>query len=93
MLNSLSPLLSLSPLSPSLLFSLSLPLRSVSYSRDESSRARELLSSVAQLQPLVFGLAEELLSVSLELNVTRLQQVLDGLTQQVRREEEEEEHR
>ena len=68
----------------------SLPLSSVSYSRDESSRARELLSSVAQLQPLVFGLAEELLSVSLELNVTRLQQVLDGLTQQVRREEEEE---
>ncbi|XP_030287665.1 type II inositol 3,4-bisphosphate 4-phosphatase-like isoform X3 [Sparus aurata] len=56
--------------------------RSVSYSRDESSRARELLSSVAQLQPLVFGLAEELLSVSLELNVTRLQEVLDGLTQQ-----------
>lgn len=48
---------------------------------------------MAQLQPLVFGLAEELLSVSLELNVTRLQQVLDGLTQQVRREEEEEEHR
>lgn len=46
---------------------------------------------MAQLQPLVFGLAEELLSVSLELNVTRLQQVLDGLTQQVRREEEEEE--
>ncbi|XP_073331315.1 type II inositol 3,4-bisphosphate 4-phosphatase-like isoform X2 [Pagrus major] len=55
---------------------------SVSYSRDESSRAREVLSSVAQLQPLVFGLAEELLSVSLELNVSRLQQVLDGLTQQ-----------
>lgn len=48
---------------------------------------------MAQLQPLVFGLAEELLSVSLELNVTRLQQVLDGLTQQVRREGEEEEHR
>ncbi|XP_056225650.1 type II inositol 3,4-bisphosphate 4-phosphatase-like isoform X1 [Seriola aureovittata] len=55
---------------------------SVSYSQDESSRARELLASVAQLQPLVFGLAEELLSVSLELNVARLQQVLDGLTQQ-----------
>uniref|UniRef100_A0A3B4WAF8 Type II inositol 3,4-bisphosphate 4-phosphatase-like n=1 Tax=Seriola lalandi dorsalis TaxID=1841481 RepID=A0A3B4WAF8_SERLL len=33
---------------------------SVSYSQDESSRARELLASVAQLQPLVFGLAEEL---------------------------------
>lgn len=59
---------------------------SVSYSQEESSRARQLLSSVAQLQPLVFGLAEELLSVSLELNATRLQQVLDGLTQQVSRE-------
>ncbi|XP_075948440.1 type II inositol 3,4-bisphosphate 4-phosphatase-like isoform X3 [Anarhichas minor] len=55
---------------------------SVSYSRDESSRARELLASVAQLQPLVFGLAEELLAVSLELSATRLQLVLDGLTQQ-----------
>ncbi|XP_026177954.1 type II inositol 3,4-bisphosphate 4-phosphatase-like [Mastacembelus armatus] len=55
---------------------------SVSYSQDESSRAQELLSSVAQLQPLVFGLAEELLSVSLEMNATRLQQVLDGLTEQ-----------
>ncbi|XP_071315626.1 type II inositol 3,4-bisphosphate 4-phosphatase-like isoform X3 [Trachinotus anak] len=54
----------------------------VSYSQDESSRARELLASMAQLQPLVFGLAEELLSVSLELNAARLQQVLDGLTQQ-----------
>ncbi|KAK9525060.1 hypothetical protein VZT92_017403 [Zoarces viviparus] len=55
---------------------------SVSYSRDESSRARELLASVAQLQPLVFGLAEELLSVSLELSAARLQLVLDGLTRQ-----------
>ncbi|TMS02469.1 Type II inositol 3,4-bisphosphate 4-phosphatase [Larimichthys crocea] len=55
---------------------------SVSYSQDESSRARELLASVAQLQPLVFGLAEELLSVSLELNAARLQRVLDSLTQQ-----------
>ncbi|KAI3376018.1 hypothetical protein L3Q82_016547, partial [Scortum barcoo] len=55
---------------------------SVSYSQDESSRARELLASVAQLQPLVFGLAEELLSVSLELNAARLLQVLDSLTQQ-----------
>ncbi len=59
----------------------------ISYSQEESSRARELLASVAQLQPLVFGLAEELLSVSLELNAARLQQVLDSLTQQVRREE------
>ncbi|XP_078100378.1 type II inositol 3,4-bisphosphate 4-phosphatase-like isoform X2 [Sander vitreus] len=55
---------------------------SVSYSQDESSRARELLASVAQLQPLVFGLAEELLAVSLELNAAQLQQVLDSLTQQ-----------
>ncbi|XP_029310437.1 type II inositol 3,4-bisphosphate 4-phosphatase-like isoform X2 [Cottoperca gobio] len=55
---------------------------SVSYSQDESCRARELLASVAQLQPLVFGLAEELLSVSVEQSAARLQQVLDGLTQQ-----------
>ncbi|XP_078019941.1 type II inositol 3,4-bisphosphate 4-phosphatase-like isoform X1 [Epinephelus lanceolatus] len=55
---------------------------SVSYSQDESSRAKELLASVAQLQPLVFGLAEELLAVSLELNAARLQQILDSLTQQ-----------
>lgn len=61
---------------------------SVSYSQDESSRARELLASVAQLQPLVFGLAEELLAVSLELNAARLQRVLDSLTQQVRRRRE-----
>lgn len=58
---------------------------SISYSQDESSRARELLASVAQLQPLVFGLAEELLSVSLELNPARLLQVLESLAQQVRR--------
>ncbi|KAM3590497.1 uncharacterized protein V6R79_010928 [Siganus canaliculatus] len=55
---------------------------SVSYSPDESSRARELLSSVARLQPLVFGLAEELLAVSVELNGARLQRVLDGLVEQ-----------
>ncbi|XP_067435381.1 type II inositol 3,4-bisphosphate 4-phosphatase-like isoform X1 [Thunnus thynnus] len=55
---------------------------SISYSQEESSRARELLASVAQLQPLVFGLAEELLSVSLELNTNRLLQVLDSLAQQ-----------
>ncbi|XP_059211403.1 type II inositol 3,4-bisphosphate 4-phosphatase-like isoform X1 [Centropristis striata] len=54
----------------------------VSYSEDESCRARELLASVATLQPLVFGLAEELLAVSLELNAARLQAVLDQLTQQ-----------
>uniref|UniRef100_A0A665T9V0 Inositol polyphosphate-4-phosphatase type II B n=1 Tax=Echeneis naucrates TaxID=173247 RepID=A0A665T9V0_ECHNA len=55
---------------------------SVSYSEDESSRARELLGSVAQLQPLIFGLAEELLSASLEVNAARLQQALDGLSEQ-----------
>lgn len=43
---------------------------------------------MARLQPLVFGLAEELLSVSLELNAVRLQQVLDCLSLQVRREQE-----
>ncbi|CAK6977553.1 type II inositol 3%2C4-bisphosphate 4-phosphatase-like isoform X3 [Scomber scombrus] len=55
---------------------------SVSYSPDESSRAKELLASVAQLQPLVFGLAEELLSVSQEMNISLLLQVLDSLVQQ-----------
>lgn len=45
---------------------------------------------MAHLQPLVFGLAEELLAISLELNATRLQEVLESLTQQVRREEVEE---
>ncbi|XP_042372704.1 type II inositol 3,4-bisphosphate 4-phosphatase-like, partial [Plectropomus leopardus] len=54
---------------------------SVSYSQDESCRARELLVSVAELQPLLFGLAEQLLSVSLELDAARLQQVLDSLRQ------------
>ncbi|KAF3837525.1 hypothetical protein F7725_004989, partial [Dissostichus mawsoni] len=56
----------------------------VSYSQEESSRARELLANVAQLQPLVFGLAEELLSVSLEQNNARLQPVLHSLTQQTK---------
>ncbi|XP_051800151.1 type II inositol 3,4-bisphosphate 4-phosphatase-like [Acanthochromis polyacanthus] len=55
---------------------------SVIYSQDESSRARELLASVAQLQPQVFGLSEELLAVSLEVNAGRLQKVLDSLIQQ-----------
>uniref|UniRef100_A0A1A7WD14 Inositol polyphosphate-4-phosphatase, type II n=1 Tax=Iconisemion striatum TaxID=60296 RepID=A0A1A7WD14_9TELE len=55
---------------------------SVSYSLDESCRARELLASVAQLQPLIFGLAEELLSVSVERNSARLQEVLEGLMQE-----------
>ncbi|XP_071384744.1 type II inositol 3,4-bisphosphate 4-phosphatase-like [Centroberyx affinis] len=58
---------------------------SVSFSPEESSRARLLLLSVSQLQPLLFGLAEELLSVSLELNSARLQQVLDSLAHQTQR--------
>ncbi|MEQ2197632.1 hypothetical protein XENOCAPTIV_001187 [Xenoophorus captivus] len=55
---------------------------SVSYSRDESCRAKELLASVAQLQPLIFGLAEELLFISVEENFGRLQEVLDSLKEQ-----------
>ncbi|XP_047438255.1 type II inositol 3,4-bisphosphate 4-phosphatase-like isoform X1 [Mugil cephalus] len=58
---------------------------SVTYSQEESSRARDLLSSVAQLQPQVFGFAEELLSISLELNAARLRLVLDSLTRQTER--------
>ncbi|XP_030609471.1 type II inositol 3,4-bisphosphate 4-phosphatase-like isoform X2 [Archocentrus centrarchus] len=54
----------------------------VSYSQEESSRAKELLAGMAQLQPLVFGLAEELLAISQEQNATRLRQVLDSLTEQ-----------
>ncbi|XP_026016098.1 type II inositol 3,4-bisphosphate 4-phosphatase-like isoform X2 [Astatotilapia calliptera] len=56
--------------------------RCVSYSQEESSRAKELLARMAQLQPLVFGLAEELLSVAQELNAARLRQVLGSLTEQ-----------
>lgn len=41
---------------------------------------------MAQLQPLVFGLAEELLSVAQELNAARLRQVLGSLMEQVRKE-------
>uniref|UniRef100_A0A3B4FKQ7 Type II inositol 3,4-bisphosphate 4-phosphatase-like n=1 Tax=Pundamilia nyererei TaxID=303518 RepID=A0A3B4FKQ7_9CICH len=43
---------------------------------------KELLTRMAQLQPLVFGLAEELLSVAQELNAARLRQVLGSLTEQ-----------
>uniref|UniRef100_A0A1A8GX94 Inositol polyphosphate-4-phosphatase, type II n=1 Tax=Nothobranchius korthausae TaxID=1143690 RepID=A0A1A8GX94_9TELE len=57
---------------------------SVSYSLEESCRARELLVSVAQLPPLIFGQAEELLSVSAERNPARLQEVLDGLMQETK---------
>ncbi|XP_054609191.1 type II inositol 3,4-bisphosphate 4-phosphatase-like isoform X3 [Dunckerocampus dactyliophorus] len=53
------------------------------YSQEESSRARAVLASVAQLQPLLFGLAEELLSVSLEHSTARLQLVADNLTRQM----------
>ncbi|KAM4564451.1 type II inositol 3,4-bisphosphate 4-phosphatase-like [Fundulus diaphanus] len=55
---------------------------SVSYSRDETRRARELLASVARLQPLIFGLAEELLSVCVEVNFGRLREALDSLKEQ-----------
>ncbi|XP_038164200.1 type II inositol 3,4-bisphosphate 4-phosphatase-like isoform X1 [Cyprinodon tularosa] len=55
---------------------------SVSYSREQSCRARELLVSIAQLQPLIFGLAEELLSVSVEVHLGRLQEVLESLKEQ-----------
>nr|XP_057923916.1 inositol polyphosphate 4-phosphatase type II-like isoform X2 [Doryrhamphus excisus] len=53
------------------------------YSHDESSRARVMLASMAQLQPLLFGLAEELLSVSMEHSTARLQLAVDNLTQQM----------
>lgn len=54
------------------------------YSPQELSRVRELLSSLMMQQPLLFGLAEELLSVSLELNTDRLLEVMDRFKQQVR---------
>ncbi|XP_053715850.1 type II inositol 3,4-bisphosphate 4-phosphatase-like isoform X3 [Synchiropus splendidus] len=54
----------------------------ICYTQEENSRARELLVSVAQLQPLIFGHAEELLSVSLEHNTSQLLQVLNVLVQQ-----------
>ncbi|XP_037538296.1 type II inositol 3,4-bisphosphate 4-phosphatase [Nematolebias whitei] len=58
---------------------------SVSYSQDERCRAKELMASVAQLQPLIFGLAEELLAASMEPDVARLQEVLNSLMQETRR--------
>uniref|UniRef100_A0AAV2KMZ9 Type II inositol 3,4-bisphosphate 4-phosphatase-like n=1 Tax=Knipowitschia caucasica TaxID=637954 RepID=A0AAV2KMZ9_KNICA len=54
-----------------------------SYSLEERSRARVLLQNVSRLQPLVFGLAEELLSRSLEPCAALLQPVLDDLTSQM----------
>ncbi|XP_056156782.1 type II inositol 3,4-bisphosphate 4-phosphatase-like [Lampris incognitus] len=51
----------------------------VLYSSEECCRARELLASIAQLQPLVFGQAEELLEASVEVSPVRLQQALDRL--------------
>lgn len=56
------------------------------FSPGELSRATQLLSTLLQQQPLLFGLAEELLSVSLELNVERLQEVMDSIRHQVRME-------
>ncbi|KAK6291637.1 hypothetical protein J4Q44_G00374210, partial [Coregonus suidteri] len=46
----------------------------------ESSRAREVLSSVSQLQPLISGLTEELLQAALEVNSQRLHDILHSLT-------------
>uniref|UniRef100_A0A3P9N010 Inositol polyphosphate-4-phosphatase type II B n=1 Tax=Poecilia reticulata TaxID=8081 RepID=A0A3P9N010_POERE len=57
---------------------------SAPFSRDESCRAKRLLAAASQLQPLIFGLAEQLLSVSMEVDPNRLQDVLDGLREQVR---------
>ncbi|CAL8326056.1 unnamed protein product [Lota lota] len=54
----------------------------LSFTPGEASRARALLASVAQLQPLIFGLSEEVLASSLELSPTRLQQALDRLAYQ-----------
>ncbi|XP_030193517.1 type II inositol 3,4-bisphosphate 4-phosphatase isoform X1 [Gadus morhua] len=54
----------------------------LSFSPGEASRARALLASVAQLQPLIFGLSEEVLASSLELSPTRLQQALNRLAYQ-----------
>uniref|UniRef100_A0A4W5MCG4 Uncharacterized protein n=1 Tax=Hucho hucho TaxID=62062 RepID=A0A4W5MCG4_9TELE len=51
----------------------------ISYSPEESSRAREVLSSVSQLQPLISGLTEELLQAALEVNSQRLQDILHSL--------------
>ncbi|XP_075891429.1 type II inositol 3,4-bisphosphate 4-phosphatase-like isoform X3 [Nelusetta ayraudi] len=55
---------------------------SSSFSPGESSRARKMLASIAQLQPLIFGLSEELLATSLDLNASRLEGALENLTQQ-----------
>ncbi|KAK7910090.1 hypothetical protein WMY93_014774 [Mugilogobius chulae] len=54
----------------------------VSYSEEERTRAKTLLENIARLQPLIFGLAEELLTLSLEANAGRLQKVLDVLVKQ-----------
>ncbi|XP_064817710.1 type II inositol 3,4-bisphosphate 4-phosphatase-like, partial [Oncorhynchus masou masou] len=51
----------------------------ISYSPEESSRAREVLSSVSQLQPLISGLTEELLQATLEVNSQRLRNILHSL--------------
>ncbi|KAJ0055675.1 hypothetical protein NL108_009636, partial [Boleophthalmus pectinirostris] len=54
----------------------------VSYSQEERSRARGVLEEVARLQPVIFGLAEELLALSVKVNTVRLQKVLDALAKQ-----------
>ncbi|XP_014874852.1 type II inositol 3,4-bisphosphate 4-phosphatase-like isoform X2 [Poecilia latipinna] len=55
---------------------------SAPFSRDELCRAKRLLAAASQLQPLIFGLAEQLLSVSMEVDPNRLQDVLDDLREQ-----------
>ncbi|KAL0970608.1 hypothetical protein UPYG_G00244380 [Umbra pygmaea] len=52
---------------------------SVSYSADQSSRAREILGRVAQLQPLISELAEDLLKAALEVSAQRVQETLSSL--------------
>ncbi|KAG7253731.1 hypothetical protein CRUP_004629 [Coryphaenoides rupestris] len=54
----------------------------VCYDVITASRARALLASVAQLQPLIFGLSEEMLSSSLVLSPRRLQHAMDTLAYQ-----------
>uniref|UniRef100_A0A087X5R9 Inositol polyphosphate-4-phosphatase type II B n=1 Tax=Poecilia formosa TaxID=48698 RepID=A0A087X5R9_POEFO len=63
-------------------FSRSFSFSSAPFSRDELCRAKRLLAAASQLQPLIFGLAEQLLSVSMEVDPNRLQDVLDDLREQ-----------
>ncbi|KAJ8008543.1 hypothetical protein DPEC_G00105970 [Dallia pectoralis] len=53
--------------------------RLICYSPDQCSRAREILSSVTQLQPLISGLAEDLLQAALDVSFQRVQETLTKL--------------